>query len=117
MNSVFIWVGFITVTGLTLAIGIAAWWFVIDRLHSNMRETWWMASWILYKRGDTERAKESLATAIRIDAVDTERVVFINTSDSSLGLPLSEWGLPGVPLTNPMIPPKHELVIRKIKFV
>ena len=72
MNNVFMWIGFITVTGLTAAIGVAAWWFVIDRMRKSLKETWWMGSWILYKRGDTERAKQLLEKAIWCDKANKE---------------------------------------------
>jgi hypothetical protein len=63
------WVGWAAITGMMAAIAVGAWWYVLSQVLKNMKETWWIATWALWKRGHGGLAKEALRKAINADKI------------------------------------------------
>ena len=69
MNETFEIVGFVCVTGCVALIAALVWYFAITHIVKATQETFWIAAWVLWKRGQggTIAAKRVLRAAIRSD--------------------------------------------------
>jgi hypothetical protein len=66
MTAVFLWVGFVAVTGAALALAGWLWWLACYWVRASAHETWWITSWMLVKTGqaNTFRARVRVVEAI-----------------------------------------------------
>lgn len=75
IERLFYWVGAVLCVGTIVLVAGGVWYAAISLVLRSLNETWWIATWAIYKRdkGGSYAAKRVLSKAIRADETADEK--------------------------------------------